>query len=124
MPKSLCTDSILASQIGNFFNGQFSGPGPAQALCCSWTKCNINLEFAGKLDTFWKSWYPSVRIIWFFYLQALDKAPETTTTTTSTTGSTAAAQIQNNVNGLQIWISVLLIGMGLHFVAFGWNDLL
>ena len=50
------------------------------------------------------------------YNQALDKAPETTTTTT--TGSTAAAQIQNKVSGLQIWISVLLIGMGLHFVVF------
>ena len=52
-----------------------------------------------------------------FYHQALDKAPETTTTTT-TTGSTAAAQIQNNVGGMQIWMSVLLIGMGLHFVVF------
>ena len=52
VPKSLCTESILASQIGNFFNGQFSGPGPAQALCCSWTKCNVNLELAGKFNKF------------------------------------------------------------------------
>ena len=48
VPKSLCTEKVLSNQMSNFFNNQFSGPGPAQALCCSWSKCNANIRLAGK----------------------------------------------------------------------------
>ena len=50
VPKSLCTEKVLSNQMSNFFNNQFSGPGPAQALCCSWSKCNANIRLAGKVN--------------------------------------------------------------------------
>ena len=41
-----CDDETLKYNIANDIVGKFTGEGEAQALCCNWSYCNLNITLA------------------------------------------------------------------------------
>ena len=45
-----CKAETLSSQKGSTIINKFTGKGPAEALCCNWSRCNKDLSTA-KLES-------------------------------------------------------------------------